>query len=131
MRCLLDTGVFLLGRSAPHRLNRRAAGLLARQREEFYLSAASSWEISIKYATGRLRLPETPAKYVPASMTAWAISALDISQVHALAAGELPLHHLDPFDRMLIAQARLEEMVLLTADRMFEKYDVEMMWCGR
>lgn len=130
MKYLLDTGVFLLARSAPHRLNRRANELLRHGREGLFLSAASVWEIGIKNAVGRLRLAEAPMQYVPAAMVQWGIRALEITQLHALAACELPLHHQDPFDRMLIAQARLEEMVLLTADRMFEEYDLELLWCG-
>lgn len=130
MKYLLDTGVFLLARSAPHRLNRKANELLRHGHDGLYLSAASSWEIGIKYAAGRLRLAEPPSQYVPAAMIHWGIRALEITQLHALTASELPFHHQDPFDRMLIAQAQLEEMVLLTADRMFEEYDVEMVWCG-
>jgi len=131
VKYLLDTGVFLLGRAAPHRLNQRARELLAHERGGLYLSAASSWEISIKYSVGTLQLAEAPDTYVPAAMGAWGVGALDITHLHAFAAGELPLHHQDPFDRMLIAQARLEELTLLTADRMFEKYEVEIVWCGR
>jgi PIN domain nuclease of toxin-antitoxin system len=131
VKYLLDTGVFLLGRAAPNRLNQRARELLAHERSGLYLSAASSWEISIKFATERLQLAEAPAKYVLAAMGAWGIAALDVTHLHAFAAGELPLHHQDPFDRMLIAQARLEGMTLLTTDRVFEKYDVDMVWCGR
>jgi PIN domain nuclease of toxin-antitoxin system len=63
-------------------------------------------------------------------MLNWGIRALDISHLHALAVGDLPLHHQDPFDRILIVQARMEQMVLLTADRMFEEYSVKTFWCG-
>lgn len=63
-------------------------------------------------------------------MLNWGIRGLDISHLHALAVGDLPLHHRDPFDRILIVQAVTEGLVLLTADRMFEKYSVKSLWCG-
>ena len=130
MKYLLDTGVFLWALAVPRKLNRRARELLSKQREAMFLSAASAWEISIKFALGKLVLPEPPATYIPTCMLNWGIRALEISHLHALAVGDLPPHHPDPFDRMLIVQATMEEMVLLTADRMFEKYAVETVWCG-
>ena len=130
MKYLLDTSVFLWALAAPGKLNRRARNLLSNEREGLFLSAASSWEISLKFGLGKLELPEPPAKYVPKWMLNWGIRALDISHLHALAVGELPPHHQDPFDRILIVQATTEDMVLLTADRMFEKYSVKILWCG-
>jgi PIN domain nuclease of toxin-antitoxin system len=130
MTYLLDTSVFLWALSVPRRLNRRARDLLSNSREGLFLSAASSWEISLKFGLGKLELPELPARYVPKWMLNWGIAGLDISHLHALAVGELPPYHQDPFDRILIAQAVAEGMVLLTADRMFEKYSVETLWCG-
>ncbi len=105
--------------------------MLASGRVELFLSAASSLEICIKWALGRLRLPEPPASYVPNRMTAQGIRPLSITHTHALALSELPAHHRDPFDRILIGQARSEEMVVLTADRAFEQYDVKILWCGQ
>ena len=130
MKYLLDTSVFLWALAAPSKLNRRARQLLLNQREGLFLSAASAWEISVKFGLGKLELHEIPAKCVPTWMLNWGIRALEISHLHALAVGDLPFHHQDPFDRMLIVQATMEEMVLLTADRMFEKYSVETLWCG-
>jgi len=131
MKYLLDTSVFLWGLAAPERLNRRARQLLSRQREGLYLSAASSWEISIKHSLGRLELPAPPAECIPAWIRNWGLRTLDITHLHALAAGELPMIHQDPFDRVLIAQARQEQMTLLTADRQLQGYAVEVLWCGR
>lgn len=131
MRYLLDTSVFLWSRAAEQNLNQKAKALLASSEAELYLSAASSWEISIKYALGSLRLPKPPSRFLPAAIQDWAIQQLDITHLHALAAGELPPHHRDPFDRMLIAQARAEGMILLTADSVFRKYDVETFFCGK
>jgi PIN domain nuclease of toxin-antitoxin system len=131
VKFLLDTGVFLLALAAPERLSRRARQLLTRQRSGLFLSAASSWEIGAKFALGKLDLPEPPAQYVPTWMLKWGIQGLDISHSHALRAGNLPPHHQDPFDRMLIAQAMTEGMALATADRLIESYDVKVFWCGR
>jgi PIN domain nuclease of toxin-antitoxin system len=130
MKYLLDTSVFLWALATPEKLNRRARGLLSHERDGLFFSAASSWEISVKFSLGKLVLPEAPAKYIPTWMSNWGIRGLDISHIHALALSELPLHHQDPFDRILIVQARMEQMVLATADRMFEKYPVEILWCG-
>ncbi len=131
MNYLLDTSVFLWALAEPSRLNRRARELLSREQGELFLSAASSWEISIKHALGRLELPEPPATCIPLWLQKWGLRPLDITHLHALAIGELPSHHEDPFDRILIAQAKLEQMVILTADRMFRKYPVEVFWCGK
>jgi PIN domain nuclease of toxin-antitoxin system len=115
----------------PERLNRRARELLSDEAQQLYLSAASFWEISIKYALGRLELPERPTQCVPGWLRRWGLHHLEISRLHALAVVELPSHHHDPFDRMLIAQAQLEQLVLLTADRVFTKYSVQILWCGK
>jgi PIN domain nuclease of toxin-antitoxin system len=131
VKCLLDTNVFLWGAWTPDKLNQQGLNLLSSGSSELYLSAASSWEIAIKFALGSLPLPEPPPKFIPRVMGAMALRSLDITHSHGIAAGELPRHHRDPFDRMLIAQARSEGMVLLTADKGFAKYDVETMFCGK
>jgi len=128
---LLDTAIFLWSLSSTERLNRQATALLEDATTELFLSAASSWEISIKSALGKLKLPEAASTYVPKRLRSHGIRSLPISQIHALAAGELPRHHRDPFDRMLIAQAASEDMVLMTADPSFKKYGIEIVWCAR
>ena len=131
MRYLLDTGVWIWSIAAVDQLNPKARDLLAEGAEELYFSAASTWEICIKVAIGKLRLPESPSVFVPARLTAHRIQNLSITNAHALGVYSLPRHHDDPFDRMLIAQARAEELAILTADKAFRKYDVEGFWCGR
>lgn len=91
------------------------------------LSAASSWEIAIKYALGRLPLPEPPGEYVPDRMRTSGVIPLPVEHSHALGVATLPLHHGDPFDRLLIAQAQAEAIPILTADREFDSYDVEVL----
>ncbi|MCU1239801.1 MAG: PilT protein domain protein [Candidatus Acidoferrum typicum] len=131
MKYLLDTSVFLWSAGAPEKLNKRATGLLTSEASELYLSAASSWEIAIKFALGSLSLTSSPSEFLPRAIRTLALRSLDITHFHSLAAGELPRHHRDPFDRMLIAQARSETMILLTADTAFASYDVETVFCGQ
>ena len=89
-----------------------------------YLSAASAWEIAIKSCQGKLRLPDPPLKYVPSRLEQFGVLPLAIDQAHALHVFTLPLHHRDPFDRILIAQAQLEHLPILTSDPVFAAYDV-------
>jgi PIN domain nuclease of toxin-antitoxin system len=131
VKYLLDTNVFLWSNGAPEKLNRQAITALSSGSAEVYLSAASSWEIAIKFALRSLRLPSPPSQFIPHAMRVMALRSLDITHFHSVAAGELPRHHRDPFDRMLIAQARSETMVLLTADTAFKKYEVETVFCGK
>jgi PIN domain nuclease of toxin-antitoxin system len=131
VKYLLDTNVFLWSNGAPEKLNKQAITVLSSGSAEVYLSAASSWEIAIKFALRSLRLPSPPSQFIPHAMRVMALRSLDITHFHSVAAGELPRHHRDPFDRMLIAQARSETMVLLTADTAFKKYEVETVFCGK
>ena len=90
-------------------------------------SAASGWEIAIKYALGKLPLPEPPDQYVPDRMQSSGVDALPIRMEHALRVAQLPAHHRDPFDRLLIAQAQIERVPLLTADSQLSLYDVALL----
>ena len=128
MRILLDTHSWLWMRAEPDRLSELSRQLLRNPESELFLSAASAWEIAIKFATGKLRLPQPPVAFVAQRLAEDRLSALPISLAHALHAGELPPHHRDPFDRLLIAQARIEGLTLLTADRELAKYDVPIHW---
>ncbi len=98
---------------------------------ELYLSAASSWEIAIKSSIKKLPLPEPARRYVSRLLQATGIQSLAITHIHALAVADLPFYNTDPFDRMLVAQAQSEKMVLLTADNSIVKYDVETLWCAK
>ena len=131
MKFLLDTNVFLWGLSEEHKLNSRAQEILTSSSSELYFSAAGSWEIAIKFALGSLPLPKAPSEYIPYALRVWAVRGLDITHEHALRAGELPVHHRDLFDRLLVAQAMTEQMTLLTADRALPKYRVDLIFCGK
>ncbi len=130
MKYLLDTSIWLWSVGSVEKINRAGRELLADGKQEFYLSAASSWEISIKTSSGKLQLPRPPTSYVPKRLADQGIIPLPILHQHALAVYDLPKHHTDPFDRLLIAQAQAEQMVVLTADRIFRKYPVAIVWCG-
>lgn len=125
MRVLLDTHIFLWAATQPDRLG-KARDLVQSAETTRVLSAASSWEIAIKYGLGKLPLPERPADYVPMAMRRLVVEPLPIGHVHALQVGMLPDHHRDPFDRILVAQAQVEDLTILTADQTLEDYDVEL-----
>ena len=130
MRLLLDTHCWLWMLAAPERFSASALALLEDRRNELLLSAASSWEIAIKYALGRLPLPAPPAEYVPQRMRSSGVLALAVEHAHALRVAALPPHHADPFDRLLVAQAILEGLPILTVDRQLEAYGVELVWAA-
>ena len=127
MKVLLDTQVWLWMLAAPERLSKRSRALVISAENELVLSAASAWEIAIKYGLGKLQLPEPPSEYIPRLMARTGITPLPVHHRHALYVASLPRHHRDPFDRLLIAQAQLEELPILTADRTFRRYDVEVL----
>jgi PIN domain nuclease of toxin-antitoxin system len=130
-RTLIDTECWLWWHLAPERLGASALALLEERRSPLLLSAASSWEIAIKVALGRLELPATPDSFVPEQLAEDGIDPLAIEHAHALRVARLPPHHHDPFDRLLIAQAQLERCAFLTADAQLFDYDVDLVWGGR
>lgn len=113
--------------TAPERLGAQAAEIIADPEIQLLFSAASSWEIAIKSRLGRLHLPEPAESYVPDRMRVLGVVSLPVDHSHALGVASLPLHHRDPFDRMLIAQARTEAIPVITADAAFDNYDVEVL----
>jgi PIN domain nuclease of toxin-antitoxin system len=126
VRLLLDTQAWLWMISRPERFSSSTRSILDSREHELLLSAASSWEIAIKYSRGRLPLPRPASEYVPAFMDRTGVSGLAVEHAHALAVSSLPHHHADPFDRLLIAQARVERLKIVTADPQFARYDVEI-----
>lgn len=122
-RLLLDTHVFLWWRGEPAKLTAALRAAVAGA-DVVFVSAASAWEAAIKSALGRLRLPAS----IEAGTLASGFERLVITFQHAERAGALPPHHRDPFDRMLVAQAQVEKLTLVTGDRNLEAYDVEILW---
>ncbi len=130
-RLLIDTHVWLWLQSEPDRLEPSLLAELADPATVLLLSAASSWEIAIKHRLGKLLLPEPPSVFVPSRMRRSGTEGLPVEHAHALAVGELPEHHRDPFDRLLVAQARHLGIALVTADAMLSHYDVELVVVDR
>jgi len=124
MRFLLDTHVWLWMIAERERFSVEVAALLENSANDLLLSAVSSWEIAIKHSLGKLTLPAPPAKYVPEQIAKTGVTPLPVEHSHALRVAELPPHHRDPFDRLLVAQAELERATLLTGDRQFEAYGI-------
>jgi PIN domain nuclease of toxin-antitoxin system len=126
MKLLLDTHAFLWWLAGDERLSDEGRRRLRSMDTVPVLSAASSWEIVIKHRLGKLELPEDPESFVTSRMAREGISGLPIEHAHALAVADLPMHHKDPFDRILIAQAIVEGIPILTADSAFMEYDAEL-----
>jgi len=119
---LLDTHVLLWSLAGDDRLGDRAVDLIEDGRNVVYVSAASIWEISIKRSLGKLRVPGD----VPTEVDAASFIRLPISFEHAVEVAALPDLHADPFDRMLIAQARTDRLTLMTDDALMQRYDVQL-----
>ncbi|GAB7189624.1 type II toxin-antitoxin system VapC family toxin [Kineococcus sp. NUM-3379] len=122
MSLLLDTHVLLWWLTDDERLPERMRDALAEGETEVLVSAASSWEISIKAALGKLTVPDGLRE----ELRQQGFTELPVTVEDGLAAGALPRHHDDPFDRMLIAQAAGRGLQLLTVDRRFGDYDVRL-----
>ena len=121
MKLLLDTHVFLWLQTEPERLG-DDLGQVTDERAELFVSAASSWEIAIKYGLGRLALPEPPGRYVPDRIRAIGARALAVEHSHALGVAELAPLHRDPFDRVLVAQALMLDLTIVTHDPAVAQY---------
>jgi PIN domain nuclease of toxin-antitoxin system len=125
VRLLLDTQAFLYWAGDNPRLPKRARSAVQNPRSSVNLSAASIWEIRIKVARGSLRLRFDD---VGAKARDYRFELLPIMPDHAQAAGDLPRHHDDPFDRMLVAQAQIEDLTLVSGDALLEPYSIPLLW---
>ena len=128
VRILLDTHTFLWWNEADPRLSKKALVLLADPANTLLLSVVSAWELVLKTQTGKMRLAESPNVYVPTRMAYYAMQALPVTLAHVLECESLPLHHRDPFDRLLIAQAIIEDVPIVTADPEFRHYSIKALW---
>ena len=123
MNLLLDTHVVLWWRQNSSRIGSEARGAIAKA-DRVFVSAASAWEVAIKVAIGRLRLKDPFAELVQQG----GFEELPISFHHAEQGRSLPLHHTDPFDRMLIAQSMINGLIIVTPDEAIERYAVRVLW---
>ena len=128
MRALLDTHAFLWWIENDPRLSTRAREIIADDGNDIILSAVSVWEIAIKASLVRLAIRGDIAAFVNSNVTANGFEVLPLLIEHALRVASLPDHHRDPFDRALVAQAQVEDVALLTADRAISRYSVKILW---
>lgn len=127
MTLLLDTHAFLWFVTGDSRLSREARVALENDDARLCLSAACVWEMAIKSSLGRLTLPGTLEDYV-AEKLAEGFQMLPVDWTHAAAVERLPFHHRDPFDRLLVAQSLAERVPIVTRDRVFRRYGVQVVW---
>ena len=128
MLILLDTCALLWLATAPERLSARVRTIIEDRSSVLFVSTASAWEIGIKWQQGRLDLQNTPRAFLTEALSAYSLTALPVRFEHALAGADLPQHHKDPFDRMLIAQGIVERVPIASPDGHFAKYPVETVW---
>jgi PIN domain nuclease of toxin-antitoxin system len=128
MNLLLDTHTFIWWDSEPAKLSTQALALCQDPENSLILSVASLWEMQIKLQLGKLRLALPLGQIIESQQQTNQIEILPITMPHVFALGNLPSHHKDPFDRLLIAQAIVEDATLVTGDRMFSEYPVNVAW---
>jgi PIN domain nuclease of toxin-antitoxin system len=126
MRVLLDTHIWLWALTNSPALPPRLRARLAGTRDTFVISAASAWEVAVKASLGRLQLPLGTAAFLRAAARDLPATELPVAHLHAARVAELPLHHRDPFDRMMIAQADVEGLAIMTVDPAFRAYQVPL-----
>jgi PIN domain nuclease of toxin-antitoxin system len=127
MKALLDTHAFLWAITKDARISDRASDIFTGT-SDLSLSMVSIWEILIKVQTGKLNLPRPAGAYLLGQLADNEIETLPVTLDHLLAFEKLPMHHRDPFDRILIAQAVAEDWPIITSDRDFAKYPVRVIW---
>lgn len=128
MKVLLDTHTFLWAIRADERLSSRAREIFIAGRNELLLSVASIWEILLKVQVGKIRFEEPAVGYLKRQIFKNNIRMLPILMDHVAHLESLPLHHRDPFDRILVAQSMEENLSLLTADPLMKSYSVSVIW---
>lgn len=128
MKALWDTHAFLWWITDDPRLSPRVRAIAGDPQTDLLFSVASGWEIAIKVGIGKLRLPDDPQRYIPDQLARNATDVLPIQLAHALRVFALPDLHTDPFDRILVAQAQVEGLPILTADPQIARYPVEVIW---
>jgi PIN domain nuclease of toxin-antitoxin system len=126
---LLDTHALVWALAEPERIAEAARREIADSANDVYVSAATAWEIAIKVGLGKLAVAPDLKDWLPDQLSAARFVPLPVSVAHALGVERLPRHHRDPFDRLLIAQAVVEGMTIVTRDRIFDRYSVRLMHC--
>ncbi len=128
MRLLLDTHTFLWWINNDSSLSEPARIAVSSQVNECYLSLASCWELAIKTSIGKLQLTKTVDRFIPEELAANDFQLLSIDFRHVAKVETLPFHHRDPFDRLLVAQALIEKMTIISADAVLSEYGIKRLW---
>ncbi len=128
MKLLLDTHVFLWLRNDSQKISPHALAACQNRENTLYLSIASLWEMQIKHQLGKLQLSVSLEEMIEQQCRENGLQLLPVETKHILALYQLPLHHKDPFDRILMAQAILEEAYLVSADNWLKEYQVKLLW---
>ena len=127
MRFLLDTCCWLWWLNDTGKLSKQQLDAIANRRNQLFLSVATIWELSIKVNNKKLTIPQPLNKLIEQQCPLDGIKILDIKPIHAIS-GDLMLHHKDPFDRMIIAQAKVENLTVVTSDLVFQQYDISVLF---
>lgn len=126
MKVLIDTHILLWFYLEPHRIKGNALNFLRNTSDnEIFVSHVTAWEISIKYGVGKLKIPEVPEIWTPDRIRRAGFTQMPIKMQHVSRVHNLPLIHKDPFDRLLISQANVEDLIIVTEDPNFAKYSVK------
>jgi PIN domain nuclease of toxin-antitoxin system len=128
MRALLDTHTLLWWVTNDSQLSQPVREIITNPENTIYFSVASSWEIIIKYNAGKLPLPEQAPQFIESSLKINRFESLSIELSHILQIHQLPDYHRDPFDRILVAQAQVENLLLLTIDHQIKRYPIQTFW---
>ena len=128
MRLLLDTFTFLWLYTDHDKVSKAAAAAFLHPENERFLSAVSAWEIATKYSLGKLPLPRTPEYYIAEAREKSGVESLPLDEESAFQSARLPRIHRDPFDRMLVAQAMVHGLVIVTSDEEIARYGVRVLW---
>ena len=128
MRYLLDSMIWLWSIDSVDKMNDRCRQVLEDGGEEIYFSAATAWELSIKARLGKLSLPGSPAQCIPPFMAKQGLRPLTVTHLHAVKVYDLPPHHRDPFDRIIIAQGLVENLTIITKDEHSPSYTDMILW---
>ena len=128
MRLLLDTHTLLWWHDKPKELSSKALDAIQNEENEVFISVVNAWEMQIKSQLNRLTLPRGLEEIFNIEMDDNAFSLLTVELSHVYSLKTLPLHHNDPFDRLLISQARAEDLTLVSTDGEFKKYEVDLLW---
>lgn len=128
MRLLIDTHALIWLMAASPRLSAHAEEVIKRRDHEAFVSVASLWEMAIKRSLGKLQMPPEWVDDIIQALRANSVQLLGVSAAHCGRVAELPFHHRDPFDRLLVAQAEVEGLAIVSADEAFDAYLPQRIW---